>query len=417
SKLTLRHTLEIGAETMSDVHPQTIQDIPWHFLTKLMALNRTALNTHYESDTQIINFNESNLIFDTSMIEGKSSSTESIHPLDVLCVVIHCSDSFLQQEIVTKMAMCQFSVPLLLPAGDGSQCTFMLWAMRDIVKKWRPQSLADSKGFSEENVVNIPMPIFSFIRLGDTKLSKSKILNQVLNSTQQQHNVFIHDDMEGGNIERKISDGLVEMSWYFPCGKSDVFPEPITVTNLRGDLETNWEQFTFLTRVSSAVFIFIESISEIQFRLLSSCSNTGTEFYLIVTPEKGKKVSMETSKHIKNLMTILKMNATNIILKTSTENDAALVRKIQNSIENVIKNCQGKKQNLCRATNEIQSLHIFVDENSDECQKAKENASKITSAIKDVEEYKRETLKLQGDLWKELSKVEKELCRMAKQGA
>ncbi|CAI9541169.1 unnamed protein product [Staurois parvus] len=302
------------------------------------------------------------------------------------------------------------------PAADGSHCTLMLWAKRDILKKWRPQSLTDRKGFSEENVVNISMPIFSFIRLGDTKLSKSKILNQVLNPAQQHQNFFIHDDMEGGNIERKISDGLVEMSWYFPCGKSDVFPEPIAVTNLRGDLETNMNQFTFLTRVSSAVFIFIESISQIQFRLLSSFSNTDSQFYFIVTPEKGKKISKETSKHITNLMTILQMSATNIILKTSTDNDAALVTKIQNGIENALKNSQKERRNLCSATNITEGLHIFVDENSAECQKAKAIANNITSVIKNVEGYKKETLKLQGDLWKELSKVEKEICRMTRQG-
>ncbi|XP_073491745.1 interferon-induced very large GTPase 1-like [Aquarana catesbeiana] len=413
SKLTLSRILEIGAETLSDVHPQTIQDVPWHFLRKLMALNRAALNTQYGKDAQIINSIEN--MFE-SMTEEENRPNESIHPLDVLCVFLHCSDSFLQQEIVSKLSMCQFAVPLLLPACDGSHCTLMLWAMRDIVKKWRPQSLSDSKGFSEENVVNISMPIFSFIRLGNTKLSKSKILNQVLNSAQQHQNFFIHNDMEGGNIERKISDGLVEMSWYFPCGKSDVFPEPIAVTNLRGDLETNWDQFMFLTRVSSAVFIFIESISEKQFKLLSSFNNIDIQFYIIFTPEKGKKINPETSKHIKNLMTILKISATNIVLKTSTENDAALVKKIQNGIENVLKDCQKERQNLFNTKNKIEGLHIFVDENSFECRKAKENASQITSVIKDVEGYKKETLKLQGDLWKELSKVEKEICRMTNQG-
>ncbi|PIO23175.1 hypothetical protein AB205_0056130 [Aquarana catesbeiana] len=416
SKLTLSHILGIGADTLSDVNPQTIQDVPWHFLRKLMALNRAALNTQYGNDAQIYNFDENNVVVDSSNIEEESSSAESIHPLDVLCALLHCSDSFLQQEIVTKLSMCQFSIPLLLPTDDGSHCTLMLWALRDIVKKWRPQSLSDSKGFREENVVNISMPVFSFIRLGNTKLSKSKILNQVLNPAQRHNNFFIHDEMEGGNIARKISNGLVEMSWYFPCGKSDVFTEPIAVTNLRGDLETNWDQFMFLTRVSSAVFIFIENISEQQFKLLSSFSNTDTQFYLIVTPEKGKNINKETSQHINNLKPILKMSATNIITKTSTANDAVLVKKIQNVIVNFLKTCQKERQNLCGTKYNIEGLHISVDEDSVECQKAKEKASRITSVIKDVEGCKKEMLKLQGDLWKELSKVEKELCRMTKQG-
>ncbi|XP_075037382.1 up-regulator of cell proliferation-like [Mixophyes fleayi] len=415
SKLTLRDVLEIGSENLDDVQPQDITDIPWHFLRKLMALNRTALNTQFEKLSPNLDPTENEEDFDLSVIATENDSTPSIHPLDVVCAVLHCSECFLQQEIVSKMSMCQFAVPLVLPAGDGTECTFMLWAMRDIVKRWRPQSLADSKGFNEENVVTIPMPIFSFVKLGKSKLSKSKILNQVLNPAQQHHDFFIHDNMEGGNTERKISDGLVEISWYFPCGQSDVFPEPIAVTNLRGDLESSWEQFMFLTRVSSAVFIFIESICEREFRMLSTCSNSDTQYYFIVTPSPGKQVTTETEKHIKNLTSKLSLKRKNIILKGSTANDAAFVRKIQNTIQSLSNNCLTKRS-LVSIIDEIQGDYICVDENTSTCQNAKEHARNITSVIHNVEEYKKETLTLQGDLWKQLSKIEKELCRMKKQG-
>ncbi|CAJ0967551.1 unnamed protein product [Ranitomeya imitator] len=346
------------------------------------------------------------------MNEVEEDPSCSIHPLDVLCALLHCSDPFLQQEIVTKMSLCQFAVPLLLPSGDGPpDCTFMLWAMRDIVKKWRPQVLVDSKGFREDNVVNIEMPIFSFVRLGPNKLSKSKTLNQVLNPAQQHHEFFIHDNMEGGNIERKISDGLVEMSWYFPCGKSDVFPEPIAVANLRGDLESNLEEFTFLTRISSATYIFIETMCERQFRLLSSFIPSNTKFYFIVTPGPGKYVSSETQKLLKTLMVNLKLYKKQFIEKRSKANDAEYVKNIQNSIEQFLKEPH-KKPSLENLKKERYRLHIDVDEDSPECQKARACALNITSVIKNVETYKKMALKLQGDLWKKLSKIEKELCRM-----
>ncbi|XP_063791250.1 interferon-induced very large GTPase 1-like [Pseudophryne corroboree] len=412
SLLTLQDVLKIGSENLDDVKLQKIKEIPWHFIWKIMALNRTAINAQFEklsSNSDPDESEEDNLSFTET-----EDSTPNIHPLDVVCAVLHCSESFLQQEIVSKMSMCQFAVPLLLPAGGGPECTFMLWAMRDIVKRWRPQSLADSKGFREDNVVNISMPIFSFVKLGKNKLSKSKILNQVLNPPQQHHNFFIYEDMEGGNSERKISDGLVEISWYFPSGKSDVFPEPITVTNLRGDLASSWEQFTFLTRVSSAVFVFIERIIDREYRLLSTCSNTDTEYYLILTPSPGKTVTTETSKRINNLMSQLKIKKPNVIRKCSTDNDAALVRKIQNTMKSVLNNCQ--KRSLVNVKDEIHGDYICVDENVSACQTASDYARNITSAIHDVAEYKTQTLKLQGDLWKQLSKIDKELCRMMKQG-
>ncbi|KAM9305362.1 up-regulator of cell proliferation-like [Gastrophryne carolinensis] len=411
SNLTVKYILSIGTENLSDNHSKTVEHLPLSYLRKLMALKTTArknlvnegLPNDDDDDDPFKNF-----------LQLKTNSSASINPHDVLCVLLHCSDSFLQQEIITKMAMCQFAVPLLLPAGGGSHCIFMLWAMRDIVKEWRPQSLAGSKGFKKENMVNINLPIFSFVRLGRKKISKSKILNQVLNPTQLNNNFFIHDDMEGGNIERRISDGLVEMSWYFPCGKSDVFPEPIAVTNLRGDLESHWDQFTFLSRVSSAVFIFMESISEEQFKLLSRCSNTNTQYYFIVTPGPDKKVSIQTAETLKKLQPILKVKNTNVIIHAGKANEAAFVNKLQSSVVSLLNN-DIKRMTMTNLQKEIQGLHIQVDENIVECQRARTLAQEITKEITDVIRYKKHTMILQGYLWKELSKVEKELCRMTNQ--
>ncbi|XP_075140880.1 interferon-induced very large GTPase 1-like [Leptodactylus fuscus] len=417
TKLFLRDVLSIGPENINNVQPQHFEDIMWHFLRKLMDLNQTARNIELQKDLSAEEPNDDDDedyrdIFDDSVRIHQSCP---INPLDVVCVLLHCSDNFLQQEIVTKMSMCQFAVPLLLPAGDGSGCTFMLWAMRDIVKKWRPQSLVESKGFREDNVVNIEMPIFSFVRLGPNKLSKSKLLNQILNP-EQYHDFFIHNNMEGGNIERKISDGLVEMSWYFPCvEKSNVFPEPIAVANLRGDLESNLEQFTFLTRISSATFIFIESMCDRQFRLLSSCRPSDTKFYFIVTPGNHKVVDSETQKHLKILMRKLQTSNKHIIMKGRNSNDAEFVKRVQVKLEGVLKS-DPPTSSLENLKNHTHDLHIDVDENFPECQKARAYACNITSVINDVEQYKRKNLKLQGELWKQLSKVEKELCRMTKQG-
>ncbi|XP_018428439.1 PREDICTED: up-regulator of cell proliferation-like [Nanorana parkeri] len=411
SKVALSDILSIGSESLRDDQPHNLIDIPLYFLRNLMALKRISRNTQLKKKSSTpVNIDVFN------MFEAEDDTSSTIHPLDVLCVLFHCSDSFLQQEIVTKLSMCQYAVPLLLPpVGDGSHCTFMLWAIRDIVKKWRPQSLADSKGFREENVANILMPIFSFVRLGKSKLSKSKILNQILNPAQQQHNFFIHHDMDGGNVKRKISDGLVEMSWYFPCGNSDVYPEPIAVTNLRGDLEDNLDQFTFLTRISSAVFIFIESISERQFKLLSSLKHTDTQYYFIITPGSGKKINSKMQTFLKHLMETLHVSADQIIGKRNNSNDAEFVEKIQDLIGSLL----GKEPpRLALESMKLQThgLQIDVDENFAECQKARACACNITSMIKDVNVFKKEMLKLQGNLWKELSKVEKELCRMTNQG-
>uniref|UniRef100_A0A8C5Q1B8 VLIG-type G domain-containing protein n=1 Tax=Leptobrachium leishanense TaxID=445787 RepID=A0A8C5Q1B8_9ANUR len=423
SKLTLQNVLSIGTESLEDTEPQNIEDLPWHFLRKIMALNRNARRTQCVK----VSFNALGSSVDNDIDDALSDfeafndcnvASPSVHPLDMVCALLHCSDHFLQQEIVSKMSMCQFAVPLLLPAGDGTYCTLMLWAMRDIVKRWTPHSLADSKGFMEDNVVNVPMPTFSFVRLGKTKLSKSKILNQVLSQEQQHLDFFIHDNMEGGNIERKISNGLVEMSWYFPSGSesSDIFPEPIAVTNLRGDLESNWNQFSFLTRVSSAVFIFTERISEMEFRILSNCDTSSTKYYLIITPSPGKEVTRETIQNLQKWISFLKIEKNNIVIKKRMDNDKSLAEKIKSLINSSLIHSH-IKVNFHDAVNQAGELPaICVDEHSETCRIAKEYAQNITKDIKDVTLYKKYSMSLQGDLWKQVSEIEKEMCRMRKQG-
>ncbi|XP_041432156.1 up-regulator of cell proliferation isoform X2 [Xenopus laevis] len=433
SKLTLRDILDIGQENINEVAPQTVQDLPWALLRKLMTLDRTAriiqlddFSENAEKDTEntdkdIAHHMETGVDADYDIFlyidfNSKECDSNFINPLDILCVLLHCSDMFLQQNILSKMSMCQFAVPLLLPAGDAPEYTFMLWAMRDIVKRWRPHTLAENKGFIEENLVEVEMPLLSFVRLGQSKLSKSKILNQMLCPAQQNQDFFIHDNMKGGNIERQISDGLVEISWYLPVGteNSDSFQEPIAVTNLRGDIESNWTQFSFLTQVSSAVFVFAESINEQECELLAKCSKSNTEFYFIITLS-GRGVSKETAESIKKLIPVLNINKSHILIKDKNANDAGLVKSLQTIIKHFSKSTF-RKIKLEDLANTATELGIKVDESSQECQKAKKYAEEITKEIQDVVQYKKETMKLQGDLWKQVAQIEKELCRMRKQG-
>ncbi|KAG9467820.1 hypothetical protein GDO78_014234 [Eleutherodactylus coqui] len=403
SKLSLRDILSIRPQALTACKPQQIDEIGWCVLRKIMSLNITARNTLVDGPDS------------ASEATAESVKTRSIHPLDIICILFHCSDRFLQQEIITKMSMCQFAVPLLLPPGDGPNSTLMLWALHDIVKKWRPEMLADSKGFREDNVVNVEMLIFSFGRLGKNKLSKSKTLNHILNPEQQYHSFFMHDDVQGGNLDRKISDGLVEISWYFPSGKSDVFPEPIAVTNLRGDLESNWDEFLFQTRISSSVFIFIENICEREFKLLSTCGNQETKFYFIVTPGSGKTVSQETAMFLRDLLPLLKCDQSCVIVKNKDENEASMTKKIKKKIDEILKN-RHQRVKLRDVLKDFSGFSYVTDENSAACQKANSYASNIVSEIQNITDYKKKTMKLQRDLWKDLSKLEKECCRMKNQG-
>ncbi|MGH0165187.1 UNVERIFIED_CONTAM: hypothetical protein FKN15_048312 [Acipenser sinensis] len=338
-----------------------------------------------------------------------------INPLDLITALFLSADSFLQQEMMSKMSMCQFAVPLLLPDCSTNQCTLMLWAMRDIVKEWRPHSLAETRGFVEDSIVSTAMPMISFVRLGDCSLSKSQILNQVLSNPQQYHDFFIHRDMECGDVSQEISNGLVETSWYLPCGNKnvDIFSEPVAIATLRGDICSFETQFSFLVQTSSAVFVFFDSIEENEYRLLASLKNTKAQLILVLNNTQNTNLTT-----VKKLAAELRLDANNILIKGKQMNDAEFTNNLRKAMKGIVQSKPTMVRTEDMSATALE-LGISVDEECTECQNAKKSAQEITAQIGKIikiPQYKDEKLTLQGQPWKNLARLEKEECRLEKAG-
>uniref|UniRef100_A0A3B4H4C6 VLIG-type G domain-containing protein n=1 Tax=Pundamilia nyererei TaxID=303518 RepID=A0A3B4H4C6_9CICH len=259
-----------------------LEDIPWCFFGRLFQINAECRDC-----TQVPNNNhEEDLFNDQYDLDfcPTDDTDDRFNPVDIIVALFKCADSFLQQQMTLKMSMCQFSVPLLMPHSNNSQCNLMLWALRDIVKEWLPHELSQSKHFVEDNIVQADIPLYSFVRLKNCNLSKSQLLNIILSRGQQNHNYFIHREMEGGAIEKKIANGLVEVCWYLPSGREnlDIFPEPAAFANLRGDICESLTQFNFLYQVSTAVFVFLDKVEEHEQKILLSLPNVKTKLFLVV---------------------------------------------------------------------------------------------------------------------------------------
>ncbi|KAL6118780.1 uncharacterized protein ACO6RY_03496 [Pungitius sinensis] len=410
-KLSLCTVLQIDKKSITDEPAKCNSDLPWYFLKKLMMVNVTARNAKSECepncDAAAV---KTELDFDDLFEDRKKG--DMLNPLDIITALFLCSDGFVQQEMALKMSMCQFSVPLLLPNCDTKQCTLMLWAMRDIVKKYRPQSLTESKGFIEDRIVLSKLPMISFVRLGECSLSKSEILNKLLSNSQQYHDTFVHRDMECGHCPKKISNGLVEITWYLPCGNKnmDVFSEPVAVANLRGDIDSFETQFSFLCETSAAVFVFFDTLDS-KCELLTK-QRQKAQIYLV-----GNHQSQRFSKDaLKKVATKLGLTKSNILLKTKEMNDADFVKKLRQTVSNVVENTK-VKMGIEQMADIAHELGIWVDEDSAECQTAKKNADAITSEIQDILKYKKAQLPLQGQIWEELTGLEKEEFRLQNVGS
>lgn len=408
-KLSLSDILQIDKKFITDEPAKCDSDLPWYFLKKLMMVNVTARNVKY---TPVCEANCDGKMVKLEELFDEQCSVYRMNPLDIITALFMCSDGFVQQEIALKMSMCQFSVPLLLPNCDTNQCTLMLWAMRDIVKKYRPKSLSAAKGFREERIVGSELPVISFVKLGECSLSKSETLNKILCNAQQYHDTFVHHDMECGDSPRRISNGLVEITWYLPCGNKnmDIFSEPLAVANLRGDVATFETQFSFLCQTSAAVFVFFDT-SDSECHLLTK-QRQETQMFLV-----GNHQSKSSTKDaLKKVAAKMGLTPTNILIKSKDMNNADFVKRLRETVSNVVNNSQ-KKMGIEQMADIAQRLGILVDEDNAECQTAKKNAQAITADIQNILQYKEDQLPLQGQIWKELTALEKEEFRLRKIGS
>ncbi|XP_017332323.1 up-regulator of cell proliferation [Ictalurus punctatus] len=408
NKLNLRSLLEINSATVSNEESNSLQAIPFAFLRKLLMVNsksRSLLSALCEKD-------------ETDDLFSDEDNDSSFNLLDLHTALFFCADSFLQQEMALKMSMCQFAAPFLLPQGVHNQSTLMLWALRCILKEWRPHSMSESKGFVGDSVVHAKIPLISFVRLSNCSFSKSQVLNQVLNNSEQQHDFFSHREMIGGSAPRVIANGMVEICWNLPCGNKsiDVFPEAVAIANLRGDAGSFEKQFHFLTQVSTAVFVFLDSVDENEQRLFASLQGMKSKIFLVVNSQRNMNQNVKSS--IEAVIDTLHLGRDHIIKKSQKVNLATFAKMISSSIKTVLSESH-ESFSIESMKNTAQELGLAIDEiQMKACVSAEASAEKVmkTIGVREITDYKKTQLPLQGENWKRLAKIEKEQCRLHNSG-
>ncbi|XP_053447657.1 caspase recruitment domain-containing protein 6 [Nycticebus coucang] len=312
-----KFSLEKGCEWT----PETPGDLVWNFLMKVQALDVTARDPilrHKVLDE------DNKREFLTGLENLEIQDTQYINPLDVLCASMLCSDSSLQQEIMSNMYQCQFALPLLLPDAENNKSILMLGAMKDIVKKPSTRSSGEPIEDTDKFLTCMKMPVISFVRLGHCSFSKSRILNRLFSPAQRKsHRIFLHQDSPALVLPRQISDGLVEITWCFPDSDDlkenpSVFQKPIAVTNLRGDLEGFWTQFGFLMEVSSAVIFFTSCLGEKEWNLLMFLGEAAiARCYFILSSQASE------SEETQIFQRILKLKPSQLLIWESEEAEDA----------------------------------------------------------------------------------------------
>ncbi|XP_032834302.1 interferon-induced very large GTPase 1-like isoform X2 [Petromyzon marinus] len=385
--ISINHVLSI---TVCEEHPKSLEEISKHFLNNIMRANPKARTTENGK---------------CRMEYADPSDDDLINPLDMITAVFLCADSFLQQVLMQKMSQCQFALPLLLPDSGKGNITFMLWAMRQIVKNWKLQKNASS---TEELLVSVPMPFISFIRVGDCSVSKSKLINSILSN--ENHDFFLHRDMQCGDIPRKCSDGLVEMAMFCPCGKSNinVFETAFSILNLRGDARDHLVQLEFLKAISKAMFILIDN-GEVDVEEMSILADSKVKLF-IITNQKTNNRSSNTNA-ISDGLSQLKITAN--IIEKGRQNDATFTKKLRSDITTLFQSTE-RYNTLESMVSVAEILNIRIDEFESKCTESKDKVKRIMNKINEfsVIESKQRYLPLQGDLWRNWAETNKEQSRV-----
>ena len=190
--------------------------------------------------------------------ESSSESSKEVHPIDIFLFLYLSSDALFQRKILQKLAKCKLSLPLIV--NDPSTCEPKLLAFpfQSLSSEWKKGS-ADDKA-KESILFNEPMPVFSFIRVGEPtsdKFSKSQMLNDILGLD---HDCFMHRNSPGSINKRLLFDGTVELSWFLPRkGSQDKFANPIVFLNLRGNALSHLKQLNFIQLISNKIFLLFWS--------------------------------------------------------------------------------------------------------------------------------------------------------------
>nr|XP_008542144.1 PREDICTED: interferon-induced very large GTPase 1-like [Equus przewalskii] len=417
-KMAKVNSLLINKTSLHGTQPRAETEPPFCFLEKLLVLDYHLRYLVYRGNidtistvSQTLRTTEQERTFENFFIikETQSNAVQiCIHPMDIQMAIFHCADDFTRQYIFTKLSICQFALPLLVPNPCNSQIEFPLWSLRQLRRSWREvEKIGWEKKFRNYNNQLIswqPIHIISFIRVGNyVSTSKSQILNALLSKGKHDH--FSSHHSREDNNRCLLIDGMVEICWFCPGGRAeDRFENCIAFTNLHGNAEIHERQVKFLQQVSSVTVILLSTsnFDKMTSSLLLEFWNSPKP--LICLFENAENIMDENSAHkvrigIKNL------------------NKIELADKITATLTQLLKK-SGSPYSLSDWANIARKYEFIIDEDQRGCQEAGKKADILMDILRKVKlpEIKEKLLPLQGGLWRDWCKKDKELHQLREKG-
>uniref|UniRef100_A0A3P8NMA6 VLIG-type G domain-containing protein n=1 Tax=Astatotilapia calliptera TaxID=8154 RepID=A0A3P8NMA6_ASTCA len=375
-------------------HVTSEKDLAQMFLHRLMMLDYRVRYIPVKSDSH----EQLSKHFTTY----RTTEQTHLHPMDVQMAVFHCSDSFLKQMMITKLSQCQYALPLLVPDPVTMEIECPLWTFRQITKTWK----VTEDGSNIVTMKSVPVckaqtPLVSFFRLGSLSVSKSQLMNTLIND---RHNTFFHRNCPGSTKSRYLMDGVAEIAWYCPAGKpNDAFNDCIAFCNLHGDALLTEKRRDILIEKSSINIILFASLQkhEESQSFISGLFKSRKPLICLCVDDDRDVVKTTTGQYI-------------IGLKDRSQSD------VSEELKQIIREVLSVDGSSLKPSFQLEMMAevsgIRVDESVLACQRGKSAAMIIMDLIKknnmDVSKLKDEFLPYRGDLWHQWSKIHKELYHL-----
>ncbi|XP_054439165.1 interferon-induced very large GTPase 1-like [Pteronotus mesoamericanus] len=413
----------IHKTSVYNTKPSSERELPFYFLQKLLVLDYELRYIVFREDGNTQNqvspsaSNQENEALDPyeDLFEDGDTPTNPvatnprphIHPMDIQMAVLHCADDFARQYILSKLSICQFALPLLIPNPCNSQIEFSLWSLSQIRKSWqeaRTSPKGEKINYKNKQMCSVPTPIVSFIRVGNNfSSSKSQIMNCLL--SKRRHDVFFHRHCRGSTKDCLLMKGVVEVCWFCPGGDDeDRFGNCLTFANLHGDAKEHEKQLAFLQEVSSLIVV------------LMSTSDDNKE---------NRKIVRDLSQSPRPLIYLLD-NKEKAVVNNSNQkvrigirnrNEAELTEELITTIRRLVA-LSDTALSLDDCAAYARKQGFLIDEDQRECKEAKEKAQWLMVLLKEmkISQVKENFLPLQGQLWHLWCKKDKELYHLTEKG-
>ena len=388
-KLTLKEALEVREGFVDDSN--TCSNRKLFYIMVIKKVLSFDYQCFLKLDSSAIGDIADDLKTNKLAIVKKGKVVPKINSLDGLITVLLCSDNFLRQDLMYRLATCQIAVPLVLPDPMTGDLTLTLWSLRKIVKQWRDRESHEH----EVSIISYPTPVVSFVRLGTHKRSKSKLINIVINDSS--HDTFFHYYCDGGTAPKVLTEGSIDMAWHLPSDSDHSHPEPVTFLNLHGDALKLKKQIHFLKEVCLMHFVLLkaEGLDEPAHQdVLQTLSQSPGGVVLL---QYGESNETEVTSNVQG------------IIEIDSNNDAETKIEVWDNI----KNCIVRHWN-CKTTPKVKYFSdaarhcgIIVDEDDAECAEGISLAAEFEKNLKTMSTPKK-ILVLQGaEYWHKIAQKQK----------